>query len=54
MRVFNLKVVCLVMVFSIFLNAEEKIRKPKIEDTLVANIYADNWFKLYINGELFL
>lgn len=29
-----------------------KISKPKIADTIRANIYADNWFKLYINGNL--
>ena len=27
-------------------------RKPRIEDTINANVYADNSFKLYINGEL--
>ncbi|WP_417745680.1 hypothetical protein [Rosistilla oblonga] len=26
--------------------------KPEIEDTLRLNVYADNWFSLYINGEL--
>lgn len=30
----------------------EKLRKPSMEDTIKANIYADNWFILYINGEL--
>ncbi|MDF1813610.1 MAG: hypothetical protein P1V20_15530 [Verrucomicrobiales bacterium] len=29
-----------------------KIAKPRITDTVRANIYADNWFKLYINGNL--
>lgn len=29
-----------------------KIAKPKISDTVRATIYADNWFKLYINGNL--
>ncbi|MEZ6057054.1 MAG: hypothetical protein R3C01_10150 [Planctomycetaceae bacterium] len=29
-----------------------KIRKPQMSDTIKANIYADNWFILYINGEL--
>jgi hypothetical protein len=28
------------------------IRKPSMNDTIKANIYADNWFVLYINGEL--
>lgn len=29
-----------------------KIRKPQVSDTIKANVYADNWFILYINGEL--
>lgn len=29
-----------------------KIRKPQMSDTIRANIYADNTFMLYINGEL--
>lgn len=29
-----------------------RIKKPKISDTVKANVYADNWFKLYINGTL--
>jgi hypothetical protein len=29
-----------------------KIRKPSMADTIRANIYADNWFMLYINGEV--
>ena len=28
------------------------IRKPTMADTIRANIYADNWFSLYVNGEL--
>jgi hypothetical protein len=27
-------------------------RKPSMNDTIKANLYADNWFVLYINGEL--
>ncbi|MEN9362631.1 MAG: hypothetical protein RL095_4166 [Verrucomicrobiota bacterium] len=27
-------------------------RKPEMADTIAANIYADNWFEMYINGEL--
>ncbi len=27
-------------------------RKPSIADTVKLSVYADNWFKLYINGEL--
>lgn len=29
-----------------------RIQKPKIEDAVKAAIYADNWFQLYINGNL--
>jgi hypothetical protein len=29
-----------------------KLRKPQMADTIQANVYADNWFMLYINGEL--
>lgn len=29
-----------------------KVGKPRISDTVRANMYADNWFILYINGEL--
>jgi len=29
-----------------------RIRKPQITDTIRANVYADNWFMLYVNGEL--
>jgi hypothetical protein len=28
------------------------IQKPKITDAVRANVYADNWFQLYINGHL--
>jgi hypothetical protein len=33
-------------------NGSPKIRKPQMSDTIRANIYADNSFMLYINGEL--
>jgi hypothetical protein len=33
-------------------SAQQTIRKPRIDDTIKANVYADNAFKLYINGEL--
>ncbi|MFM9023821.1 MAG: hypothetical protein ACKON7_00505 [Planctomycetaceae bacterium] len=29
-----------------------RLRKPTIADTVRANVYADNWFSLYINGAL--
>lgn len=29
-----------------------QVRKPQMSDTISANMYADNWFMLYINGEL--
>ena len=28
------------------------IVKPEMKDTIAANVYADNWFALYINGKL--
>ena len=31
---------------------QAKLRKPQMADTIQANVYADNWFMLYINGEL--
>lgn len=31
---------------------QAKLRKPQTADTIKANVYADNWFMLYINGEL--
>lgn len=33
-------------------SAASKMRKPQMSDTIKVNIYADNWFMLYINGEL--
>ena len=30
----------------------QAIRKPSMSDTIRANVYADNWFEMYINGEL--
>lgn len=32
--------------------AIQGIRKPSMDDTIKANVYADNWFEMYINGEL--
>lgn len=29
-----------------------RVRKPQMADTIKANVYADNWFSLYVNGEL--
>lgn len=29
-----------------------KIKKPQMADTVKANMYVDNWFMLYINGDL--
>ena len=34
------------------LSPPTKVRKPAMADTIKANMYADNWFMLYINGEL--
>ncbi len=33
-------------------STQQKPRKPQMSDTIKANMYADNWFVLYINGEL--
>lgn len=32
--------------------AARRIRKPSMEDTIRANVYADNTFQLYVNGTL--
>lgn len=31
---------------------QSKIRKPNMSDTIFAHVYADNWFMMYINGQL--
>ncbi|MFM8282762.1 MAG: hypothetical protein ACKOCW_04310 [Planctomycetaceae bacterium] len=31
--------------------ARPALRKPSMDDTLRASVYADNWFVLYVNGE---
>lgn len=43
-------ILCLVATSAVV--AQEPHRKPRITDTIKANVYADNSFKLYINGEL--
>ena len=42
----------IVLLFHATSLAQQVPRKPRIEDTIKANVYADNSFKLYINGEL--
>lgn len=32
--------------------APGRLRKPQMSDSIRANIFADNWYMLYINGEL--
>jgi hypothetical protein len=32
--------------------AQSGVRKPQMSDAIKANMYADNWFMLYVNGEL--
>ena len=32
--------------------ARRPLRKPTMADTVRASVYADNWFSLYVNGEL--
>lgn len=57
MRRLNLMAVA----YLVFLGATEvwsqspestRLRKPQLSDTIRANVYADNTFQLYINGEL--
>lgn len=31
---------------------QEPLRKPTLADTVRGNVYADNWFMLYLNGQL--
>lgn len=33
-------------------SAASQIRKPSMTDTIRATVYADNWFEMYVNGEL--
>lgn len=33
-------------------HAASQIRKPSMDDTIRATVYADNWFEMYVNGEL--
>lgn len=33
-------------------HAASQIRKPSMADTIRATVYADNWFEMYVNGEL--
>mgnify|MGYP004002023927 FL=1 len=40
------------LLFPCIVLSEEPIRKPRMDDTIRANIYADNAFRLYVNGEL--
>ena len=40
------------VLFPCIVLSEEPIRKPRMDDTIRANIYADNAFSLYVNGEL--
>ena len=42
----------IVLLFHATSSAQQVPRKPRIDDTIKANVYADNSFKLYINGEL--
>ena len=54
------RLLCLVLLFSIVCSASAQRRsrlpahivKPNTGDLAKLNVYADNWFKLYINGEL--
>ena len=55
----GLSLVAVVVVIAVVGTAQESkpspagpIRKPQMNDTISASMYADNWFMLYINGEL--
>ncbi len=58
MRIVLRSVLCLTCVLGIGVSAwgqppgGVKVRKPSMSDTIKANIYGDNTFVLYINGEL--
>ncbi|GAB5558431.1 MAG: hypothetical protein SynsKO_00780 [Synoicihabitans sp.] len=54
---FNIRICFLVAVSGLtgltaLAQPESRIVKPRIADTVRLNVFADNWFKLYINGEL--
>ncbi|WP_068545680.1 hypothetical protein [Thalassotalea crassostreae] len=51
MKILQFLLFVFVASFGVLAGAEQ-IRKPRITDTIKANIYADNSFKLYINGTL--
>jgi hypothetical protein len=55
-RLIPITVILIVLYISIDARSQSpssaKIRKPQMSDTIRANIYADNSFMLYINGEL--
>jgi len=40
------------LTFACLLLAQQGIIKPDLRDTIKVNVYADNWFKMYINGKL--
>jgi len=44
--------ISIVLLCQATVTAQQPPRKPRIADTIKANVYADNSFKLYINGEL--
>jgi len=54
------RILCLILCLGIFLplaaqrrnRLPEHIVKPNTGDLVKLNVYADNWFKLYINGKL--
>jgi len=44
--------ICIAILCQAAVMAQQPPRKPRISDTIKANVYADNSFELYINGEL--
>lgn len=51
-RIRTAAAICVAICCQTAVMAQQPPRKPRIEDTIKANVYADNSFKLYINGEL--
>ena len=50
----SIKSILIILSFTgmIFALSYQGIRKPSMDDTIKASVYADNWFEMYINGEL--
>ncbi|EMI42440.1 hypothetical protein [Rhodopirellula sp. SWK7] len=51
-RTIHTSFACVLILVVSTVSAQDAARKPRIDDTIKANVYADNAFKLYVNGEL--